>query len=181
MTGGEVDSGRDRADDLGNRPDQVAEVAVLPELAVDAQPDLAAARVADVGDRMNRRARGGGVEPLGPVPRPAELLGLVLQIAAGQVDADAVAPDQAQSIVRCHVAASGAQRHHELDLVVERRGQRRVGDDALGNDHRVGRLHEEERRLPVRILAHLARVGRVVAPHAEHPPDRKAPDPAADG
>lgn len=42
------------------------------------------------------------------------------------------------------------------------------GDFAFSGNHGVGRLHEEERRLAIRVVAHLAGVLAVVAAHAEH-------------
>jgi hypothetical protein len=88
----EIDRGRDGTDDLRHRPDQLGEIPALLEIAVDAQPDFAVVGVADVGHGVDRRRRGRRVEALGPVPRPTQPLGLVLQVAPGQVDADAVAP-----------------------------------------------------------------------------------------
>ena len=80
-----------------------------------------------------------------------------------------VAPDVAHRVGGRDVAAALADRDDQLDLVVQVLGQARVRHPAglaLGDrQHRVGRLHEEERRLAAG-EAHLLRVLDVVAADA---------------
>src|SRR4029078_12101495 len=70
-----------------------------------------------------------------------------LQVAAGKIDPDAVAPDVAQGVRGLEVAAAALERDDEFDLVVAVLGQRRVGDGLAGVDDRVRGLGEEERRV----------------------------------
>ena len=68
------------------------------------------------------------------------------------------------------IAAAGAQRGDEFDLVVQVPGGRRIRQHAFGAvghaQDGVGGLGEEERRVAV-VAAHLAPVGGVVAADAE--------------
>ena len=124
-------------------------------------------------DRPDRRRV---VEALADVPRPALLLRLALQVAPRHVEADGVAPDVAHRVGGGDALAALADRDDELDLVVQVLGQGRVrhaADLALGDrQHRVGRLHEEERRLAAG-EAHLLRVLDVVAADAVDAVDRE--------
>ena len=124
-------------------------------------------------DRPDRRRV---VEALADVPRPARLLRLALQVAPGHVEADGVAPDMAHRIGGLDGLAGLADRDDELDLVVQVLGQGRIrhpADLALGDrQHRIGRLHEEERRLAAG-EAHLLRMLDVVAADAVDAVDRK--------
>ena len=51
---------------------------------------------------------------------------------------------------------------------------RRIGNRRAAIDDGIGGLHEEEGRLAIGVLAHLARMGRIIAPDAENAPDREA-------
>ena len=104
---------------------------------------------------------------------------VALQVAARHVEADRVAEDERRSRLRpATLHARLADRHHELDLVVEVLGGQRIADAARrcrrhdGHD-RVGRLGEEERRLLGGIAAHLLRVLGVVAADAIDVADRE--------
>jgi hypothetical protein len=157
-------------DHLGDVPDHVGDLAALLFLAVDGQEDRAfrrrTAHGADGGDR------GAGVEGLAGLPGVALALGGVLQVAAGQVDADGVAEDEVDRLLGGEVLAAALQGRDQLDLVVQVRGRDRIGHGGgLGNDG-VARLGEEERRI-ARVRAHFASVRGVVAPHAEDPAHRK--------
>ena len=99
--------------------------------------------------------------------------GGVLQVAAGEVDAGRVAEHQAERGVPADVRAARPQRHHQLHLVVQVVGERRIGRVDAGQYERVGRLGEEERRIGIVAPAHLAPVRRVVAPDAEDAPHRE--------
>src|SRR5918998_5244317 len=91
VAGSQLDQGTQVRDGLGNFPDLLAQVTLLPELVVDAQPDRAALRVAYLGCWTDRTYRGGPVEALGHVPGPSGLLRLGLQVAAGRFDGHGVA------------------------------------------------------------------------------------------
>ena len=70
------DQRRQIADGLGHLPDLLGQVALLAQLAVDAQPDRAGIGMADGSDGADGAQRGGAVEALGHVPRSPRLLGL---------------------------------------------------------------------------------------------------------
>src|SRR5687767_14349841 len=73
VTGSQLHQGAQESDGLGNFPDLLAEVPLLAELVVDAQPDRAPLRVADCGYRTDPAHWGGPVEALGHVPGPSSL------------------------------------------------------------------------------------------------------------
>jgi hypothetical protein len=77
---------------------------------------------------------------------------------------------------RLDVTPAFADGHDQLQLVVQALADRRVvhlADRAFGHrQHRIGRLHEEERRLAPAV-AHLDRVFDVVAAHAVDAMHRK--------
>src|SRR4030095_5788416 len=91
-------AGRQVLDDLAHVPDQLRQVALLLDRAVDLERDRAARELAGLFDRAQRSDRRGLVEGLADAPRPALLLGLVLQVASCHVQAHAVAPDARQRI-----------------------------------------------------------------------------------
>ena len=104
----------------------------------------------------------------------------MLQVAAGQVDADGVAVDVVERLVGGNVEAAALHRHDQFDLVMQILGQRRVGDGgAVGYQH-VGVLGEEERRRAL-VIAHLADVLEIIAPDAPDAANRKGLGFAGDG
>jgi hypothetical protein len=107
-----------------------------------------------------------------PIPRPLHLTGGDLQVAAGQVDADAVAPDAVIGLLRLDVQPAGFQRDDKLDLVMHVLGQGRVGYYAAIRHDRVGRLGEKERWRAL-VLPHLADVLDVIAADAPDAAHRK--------
>jgi hypothetical protein len=117
-------------------------------------------------------AEGCPFEGLPHFPRAAHLLGLALKVAPRHVEAHRVAPDEVERPVDRHVLPALAQRHDHLDLVVHVGGLVGVGERAREIEV-VGVLLEEERRLAVGVVAHLDRVGRVVAADAVDAPHRK--------
>src|SRR6185295_10341424 len=74
-------------DRLGDVPDELADRALLAELAVDLERDARVGVDAAVGGAADRADRRRMVEALADVPRPAELLRLALQVAARHVEA----------------------------------------------------------------------------------------------
>ena len=126
--------------------------------------------MADLGGGLQRAARRGAVERLADFPWPLDVARGDLQVAARQVDADAVTPHAVERLVLRDVAAAAFQRDHHLDLVMQVVGERRVGDRAAVMHDRVGGLGKEERRLAL-VLAHLLDVLEIVAadaPDAAH-------------
>ena len=100
VTGQQLHQGAQVRDGLGNFPDLLAEVPLLPGLIVDAQPDRAPLRVADRRYRTNRAHRGGPVEAFGHIPGPSCLLRLSLHVAAGHVEPHGV-PEHVGQGRRC--------------------------------------------------------------------------------
>ena len=106
------------------------------------------------------------VEALGHAPRPAQFLGLGLDVAAGHVETDPITPNQVVGGRFRHVAATGAKGHHQLDLMVHIAGRDRIREAPVAA-HGIGRFHEKKRRLTVWVMAHFAGMGGVVASHAK--------------
>ena len=120
------------------------------------------------------------VERFADLPRPLLLARGLLQVAAGEVDADAIAVDVIERLVGRDVEAAALHRHDQFDLVMQILGQRRVGDGgAVGLDH-VGVLGEEERRRAL-VISHLADVLEIIAPDAPDAANRKGFGFAGDG
>src|SRR5580658_1871403 len=161
-------------DRFGDGPNKLRDIALLPGLAVHFEPDRALADMARSAYRRDRGARGRLVEALAEVPGTAELLGLALEVAPRHVEPDGIAEDEVECLVDRHVAPAFGQRDHQLDLVLIVLGLGRIGDGAAAGDDGVGRLHEEERRLAVGVMAHLARMLGIVPADAIDAMDGKA-------
>ena len=109
------------------------------------------------------------VERLADLPGPAELLGDALQVPARHVEAGGIAEDVAERVLFPNVPSAGSYGGDQLHLVVQIRRAGRVGHVTAARDDGGRRLHEEKRRLAVRVVAHLAGMLGVVAPDAEYP------------
>ena len=139
--------------------------------AVDVQRD----RRRWTGGRRRRRGAAAPigadcVEGLAELPGPALVARFELQVAARHVEA------RPRSRRRGPAHRRSAMSRPPLPIATTSSISwwkfaclRRIGDARrpAGVDDGVGRLHEEERRLAVRVLAHLAGVGGVVAADAE--------------
>ena len=130
---------------------------------------------------FERRARRRVVERLAHLPRPAHLLRLALDVAAGHVEPDAIAPHMLERLLDGDVLPALGDRDHHLDLVVDVLRAHRIRHGRAVLHDGIRRLHEEERRLAVGVVPHLARVLGVVAAHAVDAPHRKACVAALDG
>src|SRR5260370_20096649 len=67
------------------------------------------------------------VERFADFPRPLFLARCQLQIAAREVDADAIAVDLVERLVGGNVESAALQRHDQFDFVMQILGQRRGG------------------------------------------------------
>ncbi|MNE66370.1 hypothetical protein D3C80_1619150 [compost metagenome] len=122
---------------------------------------------------MSFAERRGLVEVLAGVPRAPLGARLELEVAAGHVETDGIGADAVECPVGRNAEGRRADQRHQLDLVVIVFRARRIGDLAAADHRRLGPFGEEEWRIAGRILAHLARMGLVVAPDAE---DAAQPD-----
>src|ERR1700680_2951234 len=172
IAGADLDLLRKLPDDLGHAPDQFGEVALLPLGAVDREPDFSPGRMADFRGRLQRAAGRGVVERFADLPRPLLLARGELQVAPGEVDADAVAVDVVERLVGGNVEATALHGDDQFDLVMQIFGQRRVGDGGAVALQHVGMLGKKERRRPL-VIAHLADVLDVIAPDAPDAAHRK--------
>ncbi len=82
--------------------------------------------MADLTRRLQWTAWGGGVKRLADFPRALHVAGGDLQITAGEIDADAVAPNAIQRLGSWDVAAAAVERDDKFDLVVHVLGERRI-------------------------------------------------------
>src|SRR5215469_7835220 len=173
ITGAELIELRQCRNDVRHIPDHTADVRLLTQGAVHAQPDTSASHVSGAHwtDGRDRRRV---VEALGGVPRLAAILGRLLQIAARQVVAGGVAKHQLQRLLRRHVTSPACECDHQLDLVVEVGCARRIGNLFFVGDHRIRGLHEEYRWRVFGVASELADVVGVVEADAVDSMDRKA-------
>ncbi len=112
------------------------------------------------------------IERFADFPGPLLLARGKLQIAAGEIDADAVAVDVVERLVGGNVEAAALHRHDQFYLVMKILGQRGIGDGgAVRLDH-VGVLGEEKRRCPL-VISHLSDVLEIIAPDAPDAANRK--------
>src|SRR5712671_1387537 len=172
IAGGECDLLRELPNDFRHAPDQLGEVTLLLFGAVHREPDLALRGMADLGGGLQRRAGRGIVEGFADFPRPLLLARGDLQVAAGEVDADAIAVDMIERLVGGDVEAAALHGDDQFNLVVQIPGQRRVGDRGAIRDQHVGMLGKEERGRPL-VIAHLSDVLEIVASDAPDAANRK--------
>ncbi len=168
----ELEVFRQVRDHLWHLPDHLVEVALLAQLAVDADLDPAVREVAGLGHRVERPDRRGTLERLADLPRPAQLLLLSLQVAPGHVERDSVAVDVIECVLDGDVGAPRLQRDGQLDLVMHVRGPGGVGKFAGGVEV-VRVLLEEEGRFPVRVVPHLDGMSGIVPADAVDASDRE--------
>ena len=117
-------------------------------------------------DRTNGRAV---VKGFANAPRTALFLHVVLQIATRHVQAHGIAVNVLHGIGRRDVFAAFANRHHQLNFVVEILGLAGVGDGAgftVFDKHQGVGGFQEEKRWFTSSEAHFFGVFFVVAPHA---------------
>src|SRR5258705_11195790 len=86
VTGLQLEEARQLADDLRDRPDELSQIACLPPLAVDIEPDGALRRMADLGSRRNRRTGCRLLEGFADLPGATQFLGPALQIAPRSIE-----------------------------------------------------------------------------------------------
>src|SRR6202034_2368166 len=110
--------------------------------AVDLESDAALRRMAGLGGRLDRSAGRRMVERLADCPRALDVAGGDLQVAAREIDADAIAVDAIERLLRLDVAAAALERDDKLDLVVHVLGQRRIGRRTAIRHDGVSRLRE---------------------------------------
>ena len=79
-----------------------------------------------------------------------------------------IAIDQRERVIDRDVDATFADRHDKLRFVMQTGGLGRISYKRPIIHQGVGRFVKEERRFPLRILAHLAGMGLVVATDAEY-------------
>ena len=164
---------RQVGDDVRHRPDQVGQVRRLLDLAVDGQFDLAVFGIKTFARLVDQAQRRRLLDVLARVPRTALGAGFQLQVAARHVQAGGVTPDVIQRVLDGDVATALADGDDQLSLVVEVLGLRRIGDGRPVQHHGLGPGGEEEGRLAVRVAAHFAGMGGVVAADAEDAADRE--------
>src|SRR5258706_15272035 len=101
--------------------------------------------MADIGCRDGVAHRSRVLERLGDLPRAGELLAFVLEGAARHVDADGVAEDMIERSGERDVLAALRKGHHHLDLEMDARALRGIGEGGTAEHEVVRVLLEEER------------------------------------
>jgi hypothetical protein len=126
---------------------------------------------------MQRADRRGVIERLADIPWAAHFPHLHLQIAARHVESECVAKHVIECVIDGDIFTPLADCRDQFHFVVAvvRLGRiRKLARCARCDmDDGVGWLAEEKWRLAIRIEAHLARMGGVVAPDAVDAPDGK--------
>lgn len=115
-------------DDLRYFPDHLIKVALLTQLAIDLEPDVPVRRVADRLGWHDFRNRRGVLEGLGCSPGLPGFLRFGLQVAAGEIDTDAIAEDVVRRYRDRNVGTATAQGNDQLDLVMHVGRKGRVGE-----------------------------------------------------
>src|SRR6185312_3099541 len=119
VAGPEFEQLRQLRDDLRHGEDHVRDVGVLARFAIDRERKVRMRRVSDVAGRAQRRNRRGSVEALGDIPRQALGFHRRLQVAAGQIQAHAVAKYAVQCVACIDFAPALRQRNHHLHFVMQ--------------------------------------------------------------
>src|SRR5579872_3059776 len=153
---------RQLCDDFRNIPDHLADIAALALRPVDGKRDRTMFEMLGVLLR-DRPAWRRGIEALADLPWQPHVAGVELTVAAGEIDADGIAPDQAIGFLNGDVPPALAKRDDQLDLELEIRCERRIRNARAIEHDRIARLLEEERRISLVGLLHLLDVIEIVA------------------
>src|SRR4029077_3267473 len=110
-------------DDLRYVPDHLGEIAILTDLSVALERDAPLARMADLARRLQRAAGSGRIECFADLPWALHVTGRDLQIAAREIDADAIAPYAIRRLSHRDVAATALECDDEFNLVMHVLGE----------------------------------------------------------
>ncbi|XP_020942486.1 hydroxyacylglutathione hydrolase, mitochondrial isoform X4 [Sus scrofa] len=156
---------RNVADDVGDGKNHGGCLTLLPEFAVDLEPELQVVRVRDLLLGYERTDRAGGREALGQSPGQPLLLALVLHVPGSHVQAESIAGHVVHGRDLRDGAAALAHHHAQLELVVQVTAVGGYEDRRALGGVGGGRFQEEHRLAQHRTL-HLLDVVRVVSAHA---------------
>ncbi len=113
-------------------------------------------------------------ERLGGRPGLAGLLRFRLQVTPREVDADTVTEDVIACFSSGNVSSAAAHCDNQLNFVMHVGRERRVGEILARQQNIVGVFLKEERCLAIRVMAHFASMGCIVAADTIDPAHRKA-------
>ena len=119
--------------------------------------------MANISNRMQERDGRSLLKTLARIPWPARFLGVHLQIPARQIYADAISENMLQSIVGGNILPAFADCDDELDLMMQITCSRRILDITPARHHGIGRFHEKEWWLSIRVVTHFTSMRRVVS------------------
>src|SRR5215472_12862563 len=129
VTGFERDVLADARDLFGHVPDHARGAGVLPQFAVDPEPELEIVLVHEAGGNDAGSERAAVVEGLAAEQvELGHMLRVPLPVAGGHVETDRVARDVAHRLIDVDLAASPPDDDGELEFVVEFRRLCRVAD-----------------------------------------------------
>ena len=129
--------------------------------------------VSGVAHLSDRSARRRSIETLADLPRQTQIAGVALAVAAREIDADRIAPDQAGGCFHGNVAAASAEGYDQFDLELEVGCERRIGNARAVEHDRIARLLKEERRVALVGFLHFPDVIEIVAADAIDAANRK--------
>ena len=127
----------------------------------------------DIGGGNDRRTGRRAIEGLSGLPWAAHFLGHALQVAPRHIDADGIAENVIERVLRLDLLAARTDGDDQLDLVVGLLGQRGIGKLTTVLEDRIGRLLKEKRRLALVGAGGLSDVVQIVAADAIDAAHRK--------
>ena len=113
---------------VGHRPDHVAQITFLPDYAIDLKSERTLRRVPDFAGWRQCGNGGALVKGLAHFPGVSLRLKTRLNITAGQIKPQTIAPDMIKCVRRIHSGATLANGDHHFHFVMQILGARRIGD-----------------------------------------------------
>src|SRR5882757_3228550 len=142
-------------DYLRHAPNQLGQVAVLLELAIELEPDRALLDRLPSG-RYQWRAGRRLIETLAKIPGSPLFARGDLQVATCHIDAGRIAENMLHPLLNRNVATALTDRDNQLHLILKIGRFRLIGNRTAARHDCVGGFHEKERQLTIGVEAHFA-------------------------
>ena len=160
-------------DCLRDIPDQLIDITLLPDVTIHRQGNRAGRNVTHRRGCVNFAHRCRSVEAFRHVPRASHILETALHVAPCHIEAHAISENGVERLVFRNSIAAGFERDDHLYFRVHILRLVRIGRRGVVRDNGVGGFREEEWRITIRVMAHLARMRRIVPANAEDAMDRE--------